>query len=172
MGITPTDGIGNAANNPSDGCFSEGFVSIPTTPQFCTRCQREVQLGTNGSFQAQCNGTLYLYFNGQIGDFNTYSNYYTVTVNGITTNVPAYDPSASGIGIAVGTVTNGQSCSYTASGYCFINPSLGQRADANGVDPATTNTVTCLSTPDNDYFDVTNSICPSKQCFSLVGRIQ
>jgi hypothetical protein len=54
---------------------------VPTQLQFCTRCQREIQLGTNGSFQAQCSGTLYLYFNGEIGQFNNYSGSYTATVH-------------------------------------------------------------------------------------------
>jgi hypothetical protein len=48
LGITPTVGIGNAANNPNS-CGSEEFVSIPTNVQFCTRCQREVQLTTKNS---------------------------------------------------------------------------------------------------------------------------
>jgi len=82
MGITPTNGIGNATNI-AGYCYSYQFVSIPTTPQFCTRCQREVQLGTSGIFTAQCNGTLYLYFNTAFSNFfclGGCSGAYTATV--------------------------------------------------------------------------------------------
>jgi alpha-tubulin suppressor-like RCC1 family protein len=107
-------GIGTTSGDGTNG-YGDAYISTPTSPlQFCTRCQREVQLGTRGSFTAQCNGTLYLYFNGAIGDFANYSGSYTATVNGVTTNVPAFDntgygvgipPYGPGIGVAVGTVT-------------------------------------------------------------------
>ncbi len=90
-----------------------------------------------------------------------------MTINSVTTNVPAYDPSAYGIGVAVGTVTNGGVYSYMASGYCVYDAFL-QKADANGRDSVSGSPVDCSFA----YLDMTNSVCPSLQCFSLVGKVQ
>jgi hypothetical protein len=170
MGITPTVGIGNTTSN-LNSCGSEEFVSIPTNVQFCTRCQREVQLGTNGSFTAQCNGTLYLYFNTAFSNFvsSFTSGAYTATVANLTNNVVVMGTNYAGI--AVGTVTNGGVYSYSATGACVYDR-RDDLADANGVDLVTTNQVICVPTYDNNYFNQINSVCPSLKCFSLVGRIQ
>jgi len=157
----PTNTNGNAASQ-----------YVPTQLQFCTRCQREVQLGTGGVFTAQCNGMLYLYFNGEIGQFNNYSGSYTVTVNSVTTNVPAFDNTGYGIGIAAGTVTVGNVYTYTASGFCEYNTILEYQSDADGTDSTTSNLVDCSSAPANNYLNKTNTICPWLRCFSLVGKIQ
>jgi len=80
MTLDPVDGTGQKTNNYwgwGDNTYGQVGNAIyngvatnqvsqysPAGPlQFCTRCQREVQLGTSGSFTAECNGTLYLYFN-------------------------------------------------------------------------------------------------------------
>jgi alpha-tubulin suppressor-like RCC1 family protein len=170
--------IGNAttSGNETNYNYYEGsppapYVTTPTGPvQFCTRCQRTVQLGTSGSFTAQCNGTLYLYFNGQIGNFNGYAGSFTVSFDGLPTNVnvAAYDPSGYGIGIAVGAVTNGGFYNYSATGTCYHTTSPFSGSDANGND--TNNTPWNCS--DFNIINKTNAICPTAQCFSLVGKIQ
>jgi alpha-tubulin suppressor-like RCC1 family protein len=188
MTLDPVDGTGQTTNHywgwgdSSDGEAGSGIsgntsTEVPTnqvTPaqlQFCTRCQREVQLGTGGVFTAQCSGTLYLYFNGEIGQFGNYSGSYTATVNGVQFAVPANDPTWAGTGVRVGPVTQGSNYTYTASGLCVYD-SRGFQADPNGVNPATSNLVTCTSSTFNFNFNKTNSICPWLQCFSLVGKIQ
>lgn len=183
MTLDPVDGSGQMTNHYwgwGDNSFGEvgndvsgvaTNVVIQTSPagplQFCTRCQREVQLGTGGVFTAQCNGTLYLYFNGEIGDFADYSGSYTATVNGVTTNVPAYDATRYGIGIAVGTVTVGNVYTYTASGYCVYD-SQNHQATPDGRNSVSNNLVDCSFS----LLNITNSVCPTLQCFSLVGKIQ
>jgi alpha-tubulin suppressor-like RCC1 family protein len=138
--------------------------------QFCTRCQRHVQLGTNGTLHAQCNGTLYLYFNDEIGQFGDNAGSYTVAVNNVTNTVPAFDPSGLGIGIAFGPVTNGGNYHYSASGFCNRNAPGGSsyETDANGYDHST-NAVDCSSFLN---INITNAVCPTAKCFSLVGKIQ
>ncbi len=186
MTLDPVDGTGQTTNRYwgwGDATAGEvgnglsGFIGdvyqqntnqyTPAQLQFCTRCQREVQLGTGGVFTAQCNGTLYLYFNGEIGQFNNYSGSYTATVNGVTTNVPAHDGSGYGTGIAVGTVTQGSNYAYSASGLCTYDANL-DKANADGRDSVSSNLVTCSFL----YLNKTNSVCPWLQCFSLVGKIQ
>jgi hypothetical protein len=116
---------------------------------------------------------LYLYFNGEIGSFANYSGSFTATVNSVTTNVPAYDYTGYGIGIAVGTVTQGSNYTYSASGLCTYNTTFNYQTDANGADTTSSNLVDC-SFPSslNNYFNKTNSVCPWLHCFSLVGKIQ
>jgi hypothetical protein len=147
-------------------------VYTPTSLQFCTRCQRCVELGsggpTSGILTAQCNGTLYLYFNGEIGKFANYSGSYTATINGVTTNVPAHDIYGYGIGVAVGTVTIGNVYTYSASGYC-TNTVAGVLTDPDGRDSITSNLVNCSNLA---VINKTNAVCPMWQCFSLVGKIQ
>jgi hypothetical protein len=103
---------------------------------------------------------LYLYFNDQQGAFGDNSGSFTVTINGVTTNVPALDPSGQGVGVAVGTVTKGSNYTYSASGTCSWD----------------TFCPTCVAGPngtnDCSSINITNSICPAAKCFSLVGKIQ
>jgi hypothetical protein len=157
--------VGNGTN--SSNAIGDADQFSPAQLQFCTRCQREVQLGTLGAFTAQCNGTLYLYFNTDNFGASYVSGSYNVTFGSLVTNVPAN----ADCGIAVGTVTVGNVYMYTASGYCVYDE-RGYLADANGVDFATSNQVGCVPTPFNSYFNQTNSVCPALKCFSLVGRIQ
>jgi hypothetical protein len=130
--------------------------------QFCTRCQREVQLGTSGSFTAECNGTLYLYFNTDNFDYGYPGGSYSATVNGSNVTVMATNY----VGVAVATVTIGNVYTFSASGYCVYD-FFDDQSDANGMDSITGNPATC-SYPSN----VTNTICPFDKCFSLVGKIQ
>jgi len=159
--------VGNGTN----GVSVNQYVPVPV--QFCTRCDRTVQLGTSGSFTAHCTGTLVLYFNDDASDFpysyQDNSGSYTVTVNGVTTNVPAYADYVSPFGVAVGTVTNGVSYTFSASGRCIHdinNPST--MSDANG---NKTNGVP-WDCSDFSIINKTNAVCPTAQCFSLVGKIQ
>jgi alpha-tubulin suppressor-like RCC1 family protein len=162
--------VGNGGGGGGTNFLSDQYS--PAGPlQFCTRCQRCIQLGTNGTFTAECNGTLYLYFNGEVGQFGNYSGSYTATVGSVTTNAPAYDSRGLGIGVAVGAVTIGNVYTYSASGLCTYDD-LGHQSTPDGVDFATSNLVDCSSIPDNFYFNKTNSVCPAARCFSLVGKIQ
>ena len=157
--------VGNGISGFSGGMFVQYTNQYaPAQVQFCTRCQRTVQLGTSGSFTAECNGTLYLYFNDEVGLFSDNSGSFTVTVNAVTTNVPASDPTGYGIGIAVGMVTNGGVYSFTASGFCFHNGSL-PKTDADG-------NLTNGLPSDCSSINITNAVCPIAKCFSLVGEIQ
>jgi alpha-tubulin suppressor-like RCC1 family protein len=169
--------VGNGTNSGNYSGTSYNQYS-PAQLQFCTRCQRCVQLGTSGSFTAQCNGTLYLYFNGQIGKFdgNNYSGSYSVTMNNLT-NIPVQANSGSGLGISpttpgqgvsFGAVTNGGTYPYSATGICeYANVNI--HTDPNGVDTITRTNVDCSNFA---YINITNAVCPMWQCFSLVGKIQ
>ncbi len=156
--------VGNGTNSANNGGSDDQYT--PVQVQFCTRCQRNVQLGTSGSFTAECNGTLYLYFNDQIGQFgDNGTNSYAVTFHAVgQTNVLATVMGANGNGVAVATVTNGGVYAYDASGFCARN-NFNQLTDADGRDP-NSNQVACSS------INITNSICPAAHCFSLVGKIQ
>jgi hypothetical protein len=159
--------VGNGTNQNNSG--GNNYQTTPAQVQFCTRCQREIQLGTNGTFTAQCNGTLYLYFNDEIGLFDDDAGSFTVTINGVTTNVVALDPSGYGIGVAVGTVTNGGVYPFSAGGTCSWNAFTCANcvADANG------NSGTGVWDCSNfSFINKTNAVCPTAQCFSLVGKIQ
>ena len=164
--------VGNGTNDViSDG--TNDLQYVPAQAQFCTRCQRCVQLGTSGILTAQCNGTLYLYFNGQITDFGGYSGSYTVTVNNVTNMaVPAtsgenLEVGGPGNGVSFGTVTNGGVYPYTATGYCA--DAFEDFEDANGINLATGHLLDCS---DFSLINITNAVCPARQCFSLVGKIQ
>jgi hypothetical protein len=155
--------VGNGTNYTNSGGSND--QSTPAGPvQFCTRCQRCVQLGTGGVFAAQCNGTLYLYFNAQQGQFGSNgTNFYTVTFPSLTNgNIVVMGANYSGV--PVGTVTNGGTYSYTATGFCQRDV-YGDLADPNGNAPSG-GQIGCSS------IDVTNAICPACRCFSLVGKIQ
>lgn len=155
----------------TNGANLNQYAPVPV--QFCTRCQRCVQLGTSGVLTAQCTGTLVLYFNddlsldyaGSLYQFEDNSNQFAVAISGISgfsqTNVPA---SAAG-GIAVGAVTNGGVYPYTATGLCYsCNNSPDCVTDADGKHGQ--------SYADCSSINITNSICPAAHCFSLVGKIQ
>lgn len=151
--------VGNGTN----GNNISQYVPVPV--QFCTRCQRAVQLGTNGSFTAQCSGTLVLYFNDEQGHFDDNSGSYTVSFDGLPTNVfvVANDPTGYSAGVAIGAVTNGGVYTCSASGTCSWNNDCSTcQADPNG----NGTNVDCSS------INITNAICPALKCFSLVGKIQ
>ena len=174
MGTTPTVGIGN---DTSGGLTNQVSQYTPAGPlQFCTRCERCVQLGTGGVFTAQCNGTLYLYFNGDLtnsgASFQDYGGSYAVSLTGAgLTNSQVTVLATNYQGLAVCTVTVGNTYTFTASGYC-TNDSRGYQVDANGALKGTTNLVSCAPSPYNFNYNKTDSVCPSLQCFSLVGKIQ
>jgi len=158
---------GQVGNGMNGGATNQVSQYTPAGPlQFCTRCQREVQLGTTGTFEAQCNGTLYLYFNTD--NFSGYNaagggGSYSATVNG--SNVTVY--STNYLGVAVGTVIVGNVYTFSASGLCVYDFE-GDQANPDGRDSASSNSVACSFS----NLNVTNSICPSDKCFSLVGKIQ
>lgn len=162
-GLNYSGQVGNGTNSydPATSTYNQ---YTPASAQFCTRCQRCVQLGTNGSFTAQCTGTLVLYFNDAQGVYNDNSGSFAVTVDGFgATNVPASDPSGYSTGVAIGTVIKGSNYTYSASGLCSHDPQL-PATDANG--NPTNGMVSCSS------INRTNAICPAATCFSLVGKIQ
>jgi len=156
---------GQVGNGMNGGATNQVSQYSPAGPlQFCTRCQREVQLGTMGTFQAQCNGTLYLYFNTD--NFSGYNavaggGSYSATVND--SNVAVY--ATNYLGVAVGTVTVGNVYTFSASGYCVYDYG-GNLVDPDGRDSGTSNQVDCSFS----YLNVTNSVCPSERCFTLVAR--
>lgn len=153
--------VGQTGSISNGGATNEVSQYAPTGPlQFCTRCQREVQLGTEGTFTAQCNGTLYLYFNTD--NFGACTGQYNVAFGSLMTNVPAN----ASTGVAVASVTNGGTYSYSASGWC--TNSFGLAFDPNGRD-FSNRLAECSSYPG---LNTTNTVCPMWQCFSLVGKIQ
>jgi Regulator of chromosome condensation (RCC1) repeat len=155
--------IGNVTNGGGTNQIRQYTPAGPL--QFCTRCQREVQLGTSGSFTAQCNGTLYLYFNtDDFGDSYVTGSFNATVVN-LTNNVTVWATNYAGV--AFGTLTVGNVYSYTASGYCVYD-SQGHQSDPNGIDRVSSNLVNCSFV----LLNITNAVCPSDQCFSLVGKIQ
>jgi alpha-tubulin suppressor-like RCC1 family protein len=152
-GAVGSGSISGDGTNDSD----QVYQSKPVSLQFCTRCQRCIQLSTAGSFTAQCNGTVYLYFNDDQLNFADSSGSYTVSFDGLSTNltVLANNPA----GVAAGIVTNGGVYTYTASGQC--DRGGGNFTDADG-----------SPSSDCSSINVTNSVCPMWKCFSLVGKIQ
>jgi hypothetical protein len=155
--------VGNGTNGGATNLIGQ---STPAQVQFCTRCQREVQLGTNGTFTAGCNGTLYLYFNTD--NFSGYNaagggGSYSARVNGSNATVYATNY----LGVAVGTVTIDNVYTFSASGLCVYDY-FGHQANPDGNDSVSNNPVACSSL----LLNVTNSVCPSLKCFSLVGKIQ
>ena len=147
----------NARGQVGNGSTADQYS--PALLQFCTRCQRCVQLGTSGSFTAQCNGTMYLYFNDDQLAFDDNDGSYNVTFNGSNVTVLATNYA----GVAVGTVIKGSNYTFSASGLCFHDPQL-PATDANG---NLTNGVSA----DCSSINITNTICPAAKCFSLVGKI-
>jgi len=158
--------IGQTGSIANGGATHQVSQYTPVGPlQFCTRCQREVQLGTNGSFTAHCSGTLYLYFNTDDFGDSYVSGSYTATVVNLTNNVVVWATNYAGV--AIGTVTVGNVYTYTASGYCTYD-SQNHKATPDGRDSVSNNLVDCSFS----LLNITNSVCPSDQCFSLVGKIQ
>ena len=156
----------NARGQVGNGSTADQYS--PALLQFCTRCQRCVKLGTNGTFTAQCNGTLYLYFNDEQGAFgDNGTNSYAVMFHAAgQTNLLATVMGANSDGVAIGAVTNGGVYFYSASGFCQYD-SQGHVADPEGNDP-NTNQVSCSFA----NLNITNAVCPAAKCFSLVGKIQ
>jgi hypothetical protein len=167
--------VGNGIGG--EGSLTSTNQYTPAGPlQFCTRCQRCVQLGTSGILTAQCTGTLTLYFNDAQGQFWDDSGSFTVSVSGLVTNqaVPACVPwdntylnnNAVSVGVAVGIVTNGGVYNYTASGFCTYDIE-GDMTDPNG-------NLTNGAPADCSFIrlNITNAVCPTTKCFSLVGKIQ
>jgi hypothetical protein len=148
------------------GATNVQSVRTPVPVQFCTRCQRCVQLGTSGSFTAQCTGTLRLYFNdeqsGVNDSFGDNSGSYTVTVASVANNIAV--PASAANGIAVGIVSNGVSYTFSASGTCSWDRTCTNCvADADGNHNGAVN---CSSVITPAF------ICPAARCYSLVGKIQ
>jgi len=176
MTLEPIDGTGQTINRfwgwganysgEVGAATNANVLYSPTNMQFCTRCQRCIQLGTGGSFTAQCNGSLYLYFNlDQKQSYNAAGSY-TALVNGVQFAVPGNNNNASGT--FVGPVTNGQVCTYSATGTCYWSRGdLTTASDPNG--NGTNGTWNCF---DFNIVNKTNTVCPMWQCFSLVGKIQ
>jgi alpha-tubulin suppressor-like RCC1 family protein len=175
MTLDPVDGTGQTTNRywgwganfsgEVGGATNANVVYTPIQSQFCTRCQRHVQLGTSGSFTAQCNGTLYLYFNDDQTAFGDNSGSFTATVDGFAP-VAVYANNASGV--AAGPITSGSNYTFSASGTCFHSQSQFSGSDANGNDASNT----LWNCSDFSIINKTNTVCPTAQCFSLVGRIQ
>ncbi len=103
---------------------------------------------------------MYLYFNDEIGQFGNNSGSYTVSVNNVTNIVPASAQS----GVPVGIVTVGSNYVFTASGFC-VRDNFGNKTDPDGKDQNEIQ-ASCSS------INITNTVCPTAHCFSLVGKIQ
>jgi uncharacterized repeat protein (TIGR03803 family) len=170
---------GQVGNDVSGGATNRVSQYTPAGPlQFCTRCQRCVQLGTSGILTAQCTGTLTLYLNEEQGKFYNDTNAFIVTIDGLVTNKPVppfvhidpdlYNFAGVSMGFPVGMVTNGGIYSFHASGYCQYD-TRGDQVNPDGIDLLTTNLVDCS---DFSIINKTNAVCPTWRCFSLVGKIQ
>ena len=103
------DGYGQVGN----GLQAYYGYSLPAQDQytpaqlpFCDACASCVQLGSSGSFTAQCTGTLRLYFNDDY-EYEDNGGSYTVTVTGLVNNVTVAAIASNGV--AVGIVSNGVS---------------------------------------------------------------
>ena len=151
--------VGNGTNvdNVETPAGPLPFVHFNT----CGDC---VQLGTNGSFTATATGTLFLFLNDD--NFSDNSGSYTAMVSGVSaTNVIVMANNRTGV--EIGTVTNGNVYTYTASGICHHCSDLPDQcpSDANGTGPRTGLLWDC--TDDRSGF-----VCPDLQCVSLVGKIE
>jgi alpha-tubulin suppressor-like RCC1 family protein len=182
MTLDPVDGTGQTTNrywgwgSNFSGAVGNGtngygvYQTAPAQVQFCTRCQRCIQLGTGGGssgvFTAQCNGTLYLYFNDdQTQMSNDGSGSFAASVDGFG-QFTVMGNNASGT--FVGMVTNGQVCSFSATGTCYyVRSDPTTAANPNGVGPNGLWNCSNSNVVNNAY-----TVCPMWQCFSLVGKIQ
>ncbi len=158
-GLNSWGQIGNGTN--------EFIQYTPVSVQFCTRCQRNIQFGTSGIYTAQCTGTLHLYYNDVQGWFQDNSGSYTVTISILPTNmnVLALDSSRFSPGVAIGTVTNGGTYTYSATGWCNWDINCGTNCDTNP--DGQYHNGSWVACPDMTYF-----ACPPVRCDSLVGKIQ
>jgi alpha-tubulin suppressor-like RCC1 family protein len=157
--------VGNGTNYTNSG--GNNYQSTPAQVQFCTRCQRCIQLGTGGGpsgiFTAQCNGTLYLYFNTD--NFGGADGSFTASVGGFGQFTVMGNNST---GARVGLVTIGNTYTYTASGQCYWQRTdTNTVTDADGIGPNGP-----WNCDDFSIINKTNAVCPMWQCFRLVGRIQ
>jgi alpha-tubulin suppressor-like RCC1 family protein len=149
--------IGNGTNE--DAVYTP--YELPFT--YYNACAECIQLGTNGTFMAYATGTLFLYFNDDKGLYDDDSGMYSVTVSGVVSEATV--PAQSESGVVVGTVSNGVVYSYSASGLC-TNCSSGLCGEnASGINTYTDEPAGCPS-------DMSNFICPTLQCYSLVGKIE
>jgi alpha-tubulin suppressor-like RCC1 family protein len=147
---------------------NDSNIYAPAGPlEFQPGCDQSIQLGTNGSFTAQCTGTLFLYLNDYHGEFgDNATNSFSVTIdNGLgTTNVPGNAEN----GVAIGTVSNGVTYTYSATGLCYHCAPGGVPdcpTDPNG---KKTNGILW----DCSSRSPCTLVCPECQCFSLVGKIK
>lgn len=155
-------GWGDSSNGQVGNGTTGANVYAPAQVQFAASCSC-IQLGTNGSFTAKATGTLVLYFNDRLDAFNDNSSSYNATVDSFP---PVTVLATATNGVTVGTVTNGLTYTYSATGTCFhCFGGGGCPTDANGI---TTNGLRwdCSSS------DMSNFVCPNAQCYSLVGKIQ
>ena len=128
----------------------------------CVGC---IQLGTSNVFTAQVSGTLVLYFNDC--NFSDNSGAYTAAVSGVTSG-PVVVQAINSAGTVAGAVTNGGVYTCTASGFCNnqVSGDPNYDTDADGKDHLE-NLQSCTGC--EEPFVCTS---PSKQCFSLVGKIE
>ena len=154
-------GWGNNDSQEIGNYSTNTFVAAPAGPLLLCDC---IQLGTNGSFTAQCTGTLRLLFNDDY--FPDNQGAYTATVYGISSVATQLIVVVSNErGTVAGIVSNGVTYTYTASGFV---------ADGHGCSP------TCEVDADgNDhsrqpYGCVASPCvypCPHCKCYSLIGII-
>jgi alpha-tubulin suppressor-like RCC1 family protein len=151
------------------GNGTNGTGVIQSSPtQLVFSCVQLIPMGTGGTFQVQCTGTLRLFFN----DDNFSDNYvgsYSVTISNLTSgaSTSVMVGSTNQFGVAVGTVTNGVTYSYSATGYCCMTGGTldsGCEVDANG-NNTSGEPWSC------DEWVAENAPCPCAHCYSLVGRI-
>ena len=85
---------------------------------------------------------------------------FIVSISTLTNNVTVW--ATNGDGVAVGTVTNGVTYTYFATGSCSYNTNATDSyfgPDGGGSD-------VCI------HFYMGNAVCPNGECFSLVGKIR
>ncbi|MGO9246338.1 MAG: hypothetical protein ACLP0A_03860 [Verrucomicrobiia bacterium] len=139
--------------------YPEQDQYTPAQLPFCNACTSCVQLGTSGSFTAQCTGTLRLYFNDDY-EYEDNGGSYTVTVTGLVNNVTVAAIASNGV--AVGIVSDGVTYSYVASGYCtYASGSCSYDPSGNPVGTG------CDTSP-----SMVQAVCPYSTPYSLVGRIE
>jgi hypothetical protein len=161
---------GNNGSGQIGNGTTESPQYTPVSPEFINSnaCSQCVQLGTNGAFTAQCTGTLKLYFNDRYFDDNPAELSYTATIDGFDAVTVAAN---NGNGVVVGTVTNGVTYTYTASGWCAYHENCVPvcETDPNGIDhqliPRNCSFI-------GEDWNRCAYICPRANCFSLVGRIE
>ena len=149
--------IGNGTN--VDAVYTP-YGPLPFT--YYNECGPCIQLGTNGTFVAPASGTLFLFFNDDV--FGDDSESYTVSISNVCTNVTVW--AINSVGVAVGTVSNSVTYSYSASGLC--DRGNDHYTNANGDDSITQMPVNCLGAG----WQASEAPCPDAQCYSLVGKVE